>query len=51
MGRLPDESTNLRFKHLLEENNLNLQLLAKINATLAIKGLMLKTVTVVDTSG
>ena len=46
--RLPDESTILRFRHLLEENNLSIQLLATINATLATKGLMLKTGTVVD---
>lgn len=48
--RLPEESTILRFRHLLEENNLSLQLLAtKLatnNATLATKGLMLKTGTV-----
>jgi IS5 family transposase len=48
MGRLPDESTILRFRHLLEENNLSIQLLTTINATLATKGLMLKTGTVVD---
>lgn len=36
---LPDESTILRFRHLLEENNLSTQLLATINATLATKGL------------
>jgi IS5 family transposase len=46
--RLPDESTILRFRHLLEEHNLSIQLLATINATLATKGLMLKTGTVVD---
>ena len=46
--RLPDETTILRFRHLLEENNLSTQLLAAINATLATKGLMLKTGTVVD---
>jgi IS5 family transposase len=46
--RLPDESTILRFRHLLEEHNLSLQLMATINATLATKGLMLKTGTVVD---
>jgi IS5 family transposase len=34
MGRLPDESTILRSRHLLEENNLSIQLLATINATL-----------------
>jgi transposase, IS5 family len=46
--RLPDETTILRFRHLLEANNLSSQLLATINATLAAKGLMLKTGTVVD---
>jgi len=48
ISRLPDESTILRFRHLLEEHNLGIQLLATINATLAAKGLMLKTGTVVD---
>jgi IS5 family transposase len=46
--RLPDESTILRFRHLLEEHKLSIQLLATINATLATKGMMLKTGTVVD---
>ncbi len=46
--RLPDESTILRFRHLLEEHELSIQLLATINATLATKGMMLKTGTVVD---
>ena len=46
--RLPDESTILRFRHLLEEYQLSLQLLATINATLASRGLMLKAGTVVD---
>lgn len=48
MGRLPDESTILRFRHLLEEHDLSLQIMAAINATLAQKGLMLKAGTVVD---
>jgi IS5 family transposase len=48
MGRMPDESTILRFRHLLERNNLSLQIMATINATLAAKGLMLRTGTVVD---
>ena len=48
MGRLPDESTILRFRHLLEEHNLSIQLMATINASLTTKGLMLKTGTVVD---
>jgi IS5 family transposase len=48
MSRLPDESTILRFRHLLEEHGLSLQIMATINATLAKKGLMLKAGTVVD---
>jgi IS5 family transposase len=48
MPRMPDETTILRFRHLLEEHNLSIQLLATINATLIAKGLMLKTGTVVD---
>ena len=46
--RLPDESTILRFRHLLETNNLSLQIMAAINATLTKRGLLLKTGTVVD---
>ena len=46
--RLPDESTILRFRHLLEEHCLSHQLLATINASLAKKGLMLKAGTAVD---
>lgn len=46
--RLPDESTILRFRHLLEEHNLSIQIMATINATLIAKGLMLKTGSVVD---
>jgi len=45
---MPDESTILRFRHLLEAHNLSLQLLATVNATLAAKGLLLKSGTVVD---
>ena len=41
--RLSDETTIVRFRHLLEERYLSIQLLAAINATLASKGLMLKT--------
>jgi len=46
--RLPDENTILRFRHLLDENNLGIQLLSTSNATRATKGLMLDTGTVVD---
>lgn len=48
MSRLPDESTILRFRHLLESHNLSPKLLATINALLADKGLLLKTGTAVD---
>jgi len=46
--RLPDESTILRFRHMLEQNDLGAQKLATINAKLIDRGLMLKTGTVVD---
>jgi IS5 family transposase len=46
--RLPDETTILRFRHLLEANDLSLQIMATINALLTQRGLLLKTGTVVD---
>lgn len=46
--RLPDESTILRFRHLLETHKLGLQILATVNAKLTARGLMLKQGTVVD---
>ncbi len=46
--RLPDESTILRFRHLLEKHKLAAQMLAVINDMLATKGLMLRAGTVVD---
>ena len=48
ISRLPDESTILRFRHLLEEHGLGQQILATVNAKLIDRGLMLKTGTVVD---
>ncbi len=45
---LPDESTILRFRHLLEAHGIAQQILATVNATLSAKGLMLKQGTVVD---
>jgi len=45
---LPDESTILRFRHLLEEHQWAEQILATISATLTDKGLLLKQGTVVD---
>lgn len=47
-ARMPDETTILRFRHLLEKQQLAPQVLATINAGLAQQGLMLKTGTVVD---
>ena len=46
--RLPDESTILRFRHLLEKHKLADQILATVNELLQRKGLMLKAGTVVD---
>jgi IS5 family transposase len=46
--RLPDESTILRFRHLLEKHKLAVQILAVINDMLRDKGLMLRAGTVVD---
>ncbi len=49
MGRrLPDETTILRFRHLLEEHKLADQILATVNDLFQRKGLLLKTGTVVD---
>ena len=46
--RLPDESTILRFRHLLEKHKLAEQMLVVINDMLRDRGLMLRTGTVVD---
>lgn len=48
MRRLPDESTILRFRHLLEEHGLAAQILVTVNRVLQERGLMLKSGTVVD---
>ena len=47
-ARMPDETTILRFRHLLEKHALAPQVLAAINTGLAQQGLMLKTGTIVD---
>jgi transposase, IS5 family len=47
-ARMPDETTILRFRHLLEKQQLAPKILGVINAGLARQGLMLKTGTVVD---
>jgi len=46
--RLPDESTILRFRHVLEKHNLAERILATVNLLLGAKGLMLRSGTVVD---
>ena len=48
MTRLPDGSTILRFRHLLEKHKLAAQMLVVINDMLRDKGLMLRAGTVVD---
>ena len=48
MRRLPDESTILRFRHLLEDHGLAAPMFATVNRVLQAHGLTLKTGTVVD---
>ena len=45
---LPDESTILRFRHVLEKNNRGAQILKTVNDLLSARGLMLRSGTVVD---
>ena len=47
-SRLPDESTILRLRHLLERHKLADQILALVNELLTGKGLLLKAGTAVD---
>ena len=47
-GRLPDESTILRFRHRLEKHKLAEQILVVVNALLTERGLLLKVGTAVD---
>lgn len=47
-GPIPDETTILNFRHLLEENDLAEDILARVNKLLAAKGLLLKRGTIVD---
>jgi IS5 family transposase len=47
-GRLPDESTILRFRHRLEKHKLAEQILSVVNELLTKKGLLLKAGTAVD---
>jgi len=45
---MPDESTILRFRHLLEKHDLSAAIFAEVNAVLSEKGLSMKRGTVVD---
>ena len=47
-NRIPDETTILRFRHLLEKHNLAVDMLRVVNDLLQAKGLMLKAGTAVD---
>ena len=47
-GRLPDESTILRFRHRLEKHKLAEQILATVNELLDQRGLLLRAGTAVD---
>jgi transposase, IS5 family len=47
-ARLPDETTILRFRHLLERNDLAVDMLRVVNDILQAKGLMMRTGTAVD---
>jgi len=48
VSRLPDETTILRLRHLLEAHDLAVDMLRVVNDILQAKGLMLRTGTVVD---
>ena len=45
---MPDESTILRFRHLLEKHDLAVAIFAEVNAVLTDKGLAMKRGTIVD---
>lgn len=47
-ARLPDETTILRFRHLLDKHGLAVDMLRVVNDLLQYKGLMLRTGTAVD---
>ena len=47
-GPLPDETTILKFRHLLERHNLGQVILKEVNAHLAEQGLLLREGTIVD---
>jgi IS5 family transposase len=48
MSKMPDESTILRFRHLIERHGVAAKILDTVNAELVSRGLLLRTGTVVD---
>jgi IS5 family transposase len=48
MAAAPDETTILRFRHLLEEHDLGGAMLDEVNRPLATKGIRISTGTIVD---
>src|SRR3546814_7541953 len=50
LERIPDETTILNFRHRLEANDLASEILTRVNAHLSRKGLMLKRVSIADTT-
>ena len=48
LDRLPDETTILRFGHLLERHDLAVDMLRVVNDLLSVKGLLMRTGTAVD---
>ena len=48
VARLPDETTILRFRHLLEKHDLATDMLRVVNDILQAKGMLMRTGTVVD---
>ncbi len=47
-GRIPDETTILNFRHLLEEHQIAEQVLERVNESLIEKGLLIKQGTILD---
>ena len=48
LDRLPDETTILRFRHLLERHDLAVDMLRVVNDLLSVKGLLMRTGSAVD---
>ena len=48
LDAIPDETTILNFRHLIEKHNLTMKILKKVNSLLQKKGVLLKQGTIVD---